>query len=151
MQLNAVKGRLFDGSEAAITARRRRRGSELPVVLAAVEVFVCAAFHEAVEAANRSLEFAALDPKFYRQFRQGAGARHCARHFGPDRPVCEGVFLEILRIEDQVGGQVGIFMQPRVEQTKLRHDPLEECFVGKRRPYLLTSSVWGLHSSTIPA
>src|ERR1700720_612738 len=131
MQLAAVKGRLFDGSKAAITARWRHGGSELPVVLAAVEVFVYAGFHEAVEAANRSLEFAALDPKFCRQFRQRAGARHRARYFGPDRPVCERILLQILRVENEIGGQIGIFMPPRVEQTKLRHDPLEECLVGK--------------------
>src|SRR6266436_1719614 len=61
------------------------------------------------------------------------------------------VLLQVLRVENQVGGQVGIFMPLRVEQTKLRHIPWKNVSSAKRRPYLFTSSGWGLHSSTIPA
>src|SRR5271166_2268545 len=39
-QLDAVEGRLFDGSEAAIGALCGVRGSEFPLVLAAVKIIV---------------------------------------------------------------------------------------------------------------
>ena len=131
MQLDAVKGRLLNRSETAIAAPSGRRRRELPLVFAAMKIFVRAGSHKAVEAPDSLLQLAVIDPEFCRQLRHGGGARHRLRHCAADRPVGERIFLQILRIENQIGGQVGIFMPPRIEQTKLRHDPLKEGFIGK--------------------
>src|SRR6266496_4495707 len=64
IQRDAVKGRLVHGAEAAVAAKRSRRRSQLPLVLAAVEVGVRAAFDKAVEATDGVLERGAIDPKF---------------------------------------------------------------------------------------
>ena len=131
MQLDAVERRLVDGPEAAIGAPRGFRGGEFPLVFAAMKIIVRAGLHETVEAADGCLQVVAIDPEFRRQFRQIPGARHRLRHVAAGRLVGEGIFLQILRVENEIGGQIRIFMPQRVEQPKLRHDPLEECFIGK--------------------
>ncbi len=58
-QLDAVEGRLFDGSEAAIVALHGCRGSEFPLVFAAVKIIVGAGLYKTIEAeAIRRLEIA---------------------------------------------------------------------------------------------
>ena len=95
MQLDAIEGWLFDGSEATIGAWRGFRGSEFPMVFAAVKIKVCAGLHKIVEAAGRFLQLVAIDPEFRRQFLQIPGARHRLRHVAADRMVGEGIFLQV--------------------------------------------------------
>ena len=85
MQLDAIEGWLFDGSEATIGAWRDFRGSEFPMVFAAVKIKVCAGLHKIVEAAGRFLQLVAIDPEFRRQLRQSSPARDTV--FGTSLPI----------------------------------------------------------------
>jgi hypothetical protein len=64
MQLDAAERRLFDRSQAAIVARRGFRGSEFPLVFAAVKIIVRAGLHETVEAADRFSKWSRSIPSF---------------------------------------------------------------------------------------
>jgi hypothetical protein len=71
MQLDAVERRLFDGPEAAIGAPRGFRGSEFPLVFAAVKIIVRAGLYETLKRPtvfskwSRSIpSFAASSSKF---------------------------------------------------------------------------------------
>src|SRR5215469_16812549 len=133
MELDAVEGRFLDGADAAIAALSRL-GGKLPLVLTAVEIFVNAALGKFVEAAHRLLQSSRIDAQHHREYRERVSARYRARDGATDRTISERIFLEVLRVENQIGGKVGVFVARRIEQTELRHDTLKERLVGKTPP-----------------
>jgi hypothetical protein len=48
-----------------------------------------------------------------------------------DVTVGERISLEVLRIKNQIGREIGIFMTPRIELAQLRYNSLKEPLVGK--------------------
>src|SRR5262245_25726804 len=108
MQLDAIERRLLDRAETRVEAARRLRARELPLVLSAAEVRIGAAPGEAVESLRRAGERIGVDAKPGGELRQRCRARHGLGHLAADRLVGERELLEILRIEDQKGGQIRI-------------------------------------------
>jgi hypothetical protein len=58
-------------------------------------------------------------------------ASACTTGGAADRAIGERVPLEVLRVENQIGRKVGIFVAPRIEQPGLQYNPLKETLVGK--------------------
>src|SRR5215471_17301223 len=133
MELDAIEGRFFDGADTAIAALSRR-GGKPPLVLTAVEIFVNTAPGKFIEAAHCLPQTSRIDAKHHRELRERVSARYRARDGATDRTISERIFLEVLRVEDQIGGKVGVFVARRIEQTQLRHDTLKKRLVGKTPP-----------------
>src|SRR5580700_2575448 len=133
MEFDAIEGRPFDGADAAVAALSRL-GGKLPLVLTAVKICVNTALGKFVEAAHRLLQSSRIDAQHHRELRERVGARYRERDGAADRPISERIFLEVLRVENQIGWKVGVFVAPRIEQTQLRYDTLKERLVGKAPP-----------------
>src|SRR5215469_4231950 len=130
VELDAIERWFFDGTETAV-AGLLRSGSELPLVLTAMKILIHTARGKAVETANRLLQPIGVYAQHRSELRERVGTCDCPRHDTADRAVGERKSLEVLRVKNQIGGEIAIFMTRRIEQAQLRYNSLKERFVGK--------------------
>jgi hypothetical protein len=83
-----------------------------------VKILVNTALGKAVEAADCLLQPTSIDAQHDRELRERVGARHRPRDGAADRTIGERIPLEVLRVENQIGRKVGVFVAPRIEQPE---------------------------------
>src|SRR6516164_567982 len=130
VELDAIERWFFDGTETAV-AGLLRSGGELPLVLTAMKILIHTARGKAVETTNRLLQPVGVYAQHPGELGERVGTCDRARHDAADRAVGERKSLKVLRVKNQIGWEIGIFMTRRIEQAQLRYDSLKERLVGK--------------------
>src|SRR5215471_13244172 len=96
-----------------------------------MKILIHTARGKAVEAANRLLQHTGVDAQHRCKLGERVGTRDRLRHDTADRAVGERKSLKVLRVKNQIGGEIGIFMTRRIEQAQLRYNSLKKRLVGK--------------------
>src|SRR6516225_7166538 len=130
VQLDAIERWFFDGTETTV-AGLLRSGGELPLVLTAMKILIHTARGKAVEAANRLLQAIGVYAQHRGELRERSGTCDCPRHDAADRAVGKRKSLKVLRVKNQIGREIGIFMTCRIEHAQVRYNSLKERLVGK--------------------
>ena len=96
-----------------------------------MKILIHTARGKAVETANRLLQPIGVYAQHRGELRERVGTCDPARHDAADRAVGKRKSLKVLRVKNQIGREIGIFVTRRIEQAQLRYNSLKERLVGK--------------------